>query len=105
DECLNFRVFQWETLAEHLQRAAVDANETGGGIVHRLAEDGPQHEAKEADAERADEAGAGTGVGGEAGADHHFGAGRLERLENAENIAGVVLPIAIHADDELISEF
>src|ERR1017187_163500 len=49
--------------------------------------------------------GAGTVVGGEAGADHHFGAGRLERLENAENIAGVVLPIAIHADDELISEF
>src|ERR1019366_1444897 len=98
DECLNFRVFQWETLAEDLQGAAVDADETGGGIAHGLAEDGPQHEAKEADTEGADNAGSGTVVFGETGADHHVAAGGLEGLENAENVAGVVLPIAIHAD-------
>ena len=41
--------------AEHIQREPIDAHETGSGIVHRLAENRPQHEAKEADAERANQ--------------------------------------------------
>src|ERR1019366_3449748 len=87
----DLRVFQRETQAEHVQRAPVDAYEAGGGIVHLLAQDRPKHEAKKADTKRADGPRAGTVVAGEARADHHFAAGGLELLEDAGNIAWVVL--------------
>src|ERR1019366_3262282 len=45
----NLGVFQRETLAEHVQRAPVDAYEAGGGIVYLLAQDRPKQEAKKAD--------------------------------------------------------
>ena len=84
---------------------AVDAHETGRGIVHRLAEDRPQHQAEEADAERADGAGPRAVIADEARADHHFAAGGLEPLEDAGNIARVVLAVAIDADHVLEAEF
>src|ERR1035441_8312189 len=94
-EGFNLGVFQRETLAEHVQRALVDAHEAGGGIVHLLAQNRPQHQAKKADSERADGPRPRTIAGHEARADHHLATRGLELLEDAGNVAGIVLPIAI----------
>src|ERR1035437_379955 len=56
----NLGILEGETAAEDVQREAIDAHETGGGIVHLLAQYRPQQEAKKADPERADGARAGT---------------------------------------------
>src|SRR5258708_1523487 len=46
DQGLDLRIFQWEALAEHLQRIPVHADEPGGGVAHILAQDGTQNHAE-----------------------------------------------------------
>ena len=104
-EGFDLGIFERKTVAEHVQREPVDAHETGRGIVHLFAQNRPQHQAKEADPQRADGASPRADIAHEARADHHFAAGGLESLEHAGNIARVVLPVAIHANHELEAEF
>jgi hypothetical protein len=73
--------------------------------VHLFAQDRPQHLAKKADAERADDARPQSVLADEARTNDHFAAGGPEPLEYAGYIAGVVLPVAIDTDYELEAEF
>src|ERR1019366_7599144 len=94
-ERLDLRVFERKGPAENAQRLAVDADEAGGGVVHGLAQNGAQHEAEKADAERPYDPRARSVLGDEPRADHHFTARRLEPLEDPRNVARVVLAVAI----------
>src|SRR5262249_26537148 len=100
----DLRIFQWKALAEYLQRFPVDAYKSGGGVVHRLSQNGAQHHTEEADAEPPQGARLRPITSHKTRPDHHLAAGTSKRFKDAWNVAGVVLAVAIHTDDVLVTE-
>ena len=102
---LDFGVLEGEALAEDGQGAAVDSDKPRSGVVDGFAEDGTENRAKKVDAERAEGAGVIPGSIHEAGADDHLAAGGSEGFVNARDVVGIVLAIAIDANDIFVAEF
>ena len=93
-------------LALNTERArAIDADKPGSGIAHRTAQNRPQYGAKENDAHRPQNAGMFARPVDKARADHHLAAFALQRFENFRDIARIVLPVAIHADHVIETQF
>ena len=69
--------------------------------MYGLSQNGAQHHAEKADAQPAHGAGARAVLGHKARPDDHLAAGAAQGFKNARDVARVVLPVAIHANDVL----
>src|SRR5258708_6722956 len=104
NECLYLRIFEREAFREYFEGLAIDAHESGCRIMHPFSQDGAQNEPEYVDSDRPQETGVPAVAVVESRPDYHVATGVAQRRHDLQDIARVVLAIAVDSDDVVVPQ-
>ena len=103
-QSFDLRILEGKAAGKDLQRRAVHTDKAGSRIVYGTAQNRPENSPEEENAHSPDDTGLPAIFCIGAAADHHLRAGSPELLIDRGNVLRIVLSVAIHPDDILITQ-